>query len=88
MAKAFGQSPILLSRQYKLFTEEYFDSLSGLDKLLIDHAILNRVIAEENKAQEEAIKKRKEKSDHPGMERYDDIEDFWNEVEDASRGEG
>lgn len=56
--------------------------------MLIDHAILNRVIAEENKAQEEAIKKRKEKSDHPGMERYNDIEDFWNEVEDASRGEG
>lgn len=87
MAKAFGQSPILLARQYKLFTDEYFASLAGIDKLLIDHAILNRVIAEENKAQEEAIKKRKEQNDHPGMEKFETEDDFWSEVDAANRGE-
>lgn len=76
---------MLLARQYNLFPG--LSDLSGMDLLLTDHAILNRVISEENKAQEEAIKKRKEKSDHPGMER-EDIESFWDEAERAERGEG
>ncbi len=83
MAKAFGQSPILLASQYKLFSQDYLDGLTGFDQLLIDHAILNRVISEENRAQEAARKKAKEEKDHPGMERFESEEDFWDEVENG-----
>lgn len=76
---------MILARQYNLFPG--LSDLSGLDLLLTDHTILNRVIVEENKAQEEAIKKRKEKSDHPGMERFETFDDWCDEAARANRGE-
>lgn len=75
---------MLLAKQYNLFSPEYVSNLSGLDMLLIDHTILNRVISEENKAQESLRKKQKEQRDHPGMERDESIDDFWDEAERAN----
>lgn len=74
---------MLLARQYNLFPG--LDDLTGIDLLLTDAAILNQVIDKENKAQEAAMKKDKEKRDHPGMEKFEDPEDFWGEV-DAANG--
>lgn len=87
MAKISGAgSPILLAKRYNLFPGLFAENPSGLDLLLIDHTILNRCIDEENKAQESAMKKDKDKRDHPGMER-EDIESFWDESERANRRE-
>ena len=72
---------MLLARKYNLFPG--LDDLTGIDLLLIDHEILNRVIQSENETQEKANKKQKDASEHPGMERYDSLDDFWDEVDAA-----
>lgn len=74
---------MLLAMQYNLFPE-LFD-LTGMELLLADADILNRVIDAENKAQEAMQKKQKERGEHPGMERYQDEEEFWDEVENAGK---
>jgi hypothetical protein len=88
VARAFGKTPLQLAHEYGLACDKFYDGLSPYDRIGIDHHILNRLISEENEAHEAARKRQKEKSDHPGMVRYDDIEDFWGEAELAERGEG
>jgi hypothetical protein len=78
---------MLLAKRYNLFPGFFAENPTGLDLLLIDHTILNRCIDEENKAQEAAMKMRKERSDHPGMVRNEKPEDFWDSVDEANRGE-
>jgi hypothetical protein len=56
-------------------------------RIATDHHILNRLISEENEAHEKMRKKQKEQSEHPGMERDESIEDFWEEAERANGGE-
>ena len=56
------------------------------DVLLADNFILNSVIKAENEAQEKSLKKRKDERDHPGMERFESVDDFWDEVEAATVG--
>jgi hypothetical protein len=72
-----------LARDYGLFRPDFI--LSAEEMVLADNYLLNELIKAENKAQEEAIQKRKEKDDHPGMERYEDPEDFWAEVDAANK---
>ena len=86
VARAFGKTPLQLAHEYGFACDEFWDGLSSYDRIGIDHHVLNRLISEENKAQEEMRKKQKEKSAHPGMER-EDIESFWDESERANRGE-
>jgi hypothetical protein len=74
---------MLLARQYNLFDPVFMAGLSGMDLLLSDNAILNAVIKSDNEAQEKALKKNRDKQDHPGMERFESINDFWDEVESA-----
>jgi hypothetical protein len=88
VAKAFGKTPLQLAHEYGFACDEFYDGLSPYEKIGIDHHVLNSLISEENKAQDEMRKRQKEKSEHPGMERYDDIEDFWDEAGRAGRGEG
>jgi hypothetical protein len=84
-AKAYGAgSPILLAHRYGLLSDSFFDGLNPYEKILGDHHILNCIIQADNEAQEKAMKKAKEKGDHPGMERYEDPEDFWDEVNEAN----
>jgi hypothetical protein len=77
---------MLLANSYGLFDPSFFASLDGYDLLLADYAILNAVIKSENEAQEAMMKQRKDQSDHPGMERYQTQDEFWDEVERAGRG--
>lgn len=74
---------MLLARQYNLFPG--LDDLTGLEMLLVDHDILNRVIQSENEAQERQSKKHKDAKDHPGMEKFETEQDFWDEVEAATK---
>jgi len=84
VAKACGAgSPLLLANKYGLLDKTFFKSLSPVEKVFIDHYILNRLIEAENEAQKKSLEKGKDRSQHPGMERYETEEDFWGEVEDA-----
>ena len=74
---------MLLAKRYGLFKPEFTPSAEEM--ILADNHLLNELIKAENAAQKEAMKKSKEKKDHPGMERYDDPEDFWAEVEEANK---
>lgn len=74
---------MLLANEYGLFRPDF--TLSAEEMILADNHLLNELITAENEAQKESIKKAKEKKDHPGMERYDDPEDFWAEVEEANK---
>jgi hypothetical protein len=86
VAKGFGAgSPLFLASKYNFICDSFLDSLSPEEKILIDNQVLNDLIGAENDAQEKASKKAKEKSDHPGMERYEDPDEFWDEVERANK---
>lgn len=83
LAKAYGAgSPILLANSYGLFRPDF--SLSAEEMILADNHLLNVLIKAEDKARKEAMKKSKDERDHPGMERYEDEEDFWAEVAEAN----
>jgi hypothetical protein len=87
VAKGYGAgSPIFLASKYGLLDPKFFNSISPIERVLIDSEILNRLITSENEAQERASKKAKEKREHPGMERDEDPEDFWDAVERANKG--
>lgn len=86
VARAFGKTPLQLAHEYGFACDAFYDGLSPYDKIGIDHHILNCLILEDNKAREEADRRQKERSAHPGMER-EDIESFWDEGERANRGE-
>lgn len=73
---------MLLAKRYGLFKPEFTPSAEEM--ILADNHLLNELIKAENEAQKESMKKAKEKKDHPGMERYDDPEDFWDEVKAAN----
>ena len=75
-----------MAKEYGLLSESFFDGLLPEEKILADHHILNRLIQADNDAQEKAAQKAKENREHPGMERYEDPEDFWDEVEEAQKG--
>ena len=87
IGRAFGKTPLQQALEYGRVSQEFFDSLSPDRRILVDHHILNRLIQAENEAQEKAIQKAKEKRDHPGMEKYEDPEDFWESVRKANEGE-
>lgn len=71
-----------LAIEYGLFKAEF--SLSAEEMILADNHLLNELIKAENEAQEKAMKRSKEKNEHPGMERFEDEDDFWAEAEDAN----
>ncbi len=71
---------------YGFISQQFFDSLLPEEKILADHYILNSLIQAENEAQKKALKKSDEDRKHPGMERFESLDDFWDEVEEANRG--
>jgi hypothetical protein len=71
--------------EYGLFTESFFDSLTPEERVFFDYEVRNRLIDTLNKSEEERQKEEKERSEHPGMERYQDPEDFWDEVGKANK---
>ena len=75
---------MLLTKQYNLFPAFFAEKPTGMELLLADNAILNSVIKAENDAQEKSLKKRRDERDHPGMERFESVDDFWDEVESAT----
>lgn len=77
---------MLLANRYGLFDSTFFNSLSGINLLQCDLTILNNVIREENEAVELSRKKSKERQEHPGMEKFESIDDFFDEVDRANRG--
>ena len=88
VAKEFGAgSPILLAKQYNLFPQFFASTPTGLELLQADYAMLARLIEAENKAHEARNKRRQDAYEHPGMERYDSLDDFWAEAEAAGRGD-
>lgn len=83
VAKGFGAgSPLLLANRYGLFRPDF--SLSPEEMILGDNHLLNELIKAENEAQKEAMKKSKEKRDHPGVERFGNEDEFWDESTDAN----
>jgi hypothetical protein len=70
--------------EYGLFTQHFFDSLSPEERILGDHHILNSLIQADNEAQKKALKKSDDDRKHPGMERFDSMDEFWDEVDDAN----
>jgi len=70
-----------LAHEYGFACDDFYDGLSPETKILTDHHILNRLIDEENKAQEVMRKKQKDQHDHPGMERDESIDVFWARTE-------
>ena len=85
-ARAFGLgSPTKAALEYGLLTQPFFDSLLPEEKILADHHILNELIRADNEAQKKALKKSDEDRKHPGMERFESVDDFWDEVEDANK---
>lgn len=87
IGRAFGKTPLQQALEYGRVSQDFFDSLSPDRRILVDHHILNRLIQADNEAQEKATQKAKEKRDHPGMEKYEDPEDFWESVRRANEGE-
>jgi TRAP-type C4-dicarboxylate transport system substrate-binding protein len=87
VAKAFGKTPLQLAREYGFACDAFYDGLSPEDRIAIDHHIMNRLVEAENKAQEAMQKRHKEQYEHPGMERYENGLDFWDEVDAANKGE-
>jgi hypothetical protein len=73
----------MLALDYGLLDQKYFQSLTPTEKIFIDHHILNRLIEAENEAQKKSLEKAKDRRQHPGMERYESEDDFWDEIEDA-----
>lgn len=78
---------MLLANRYGLFDPTFFNNLSGINLLQCDLLILNSIVREENEAVEANRKKSKERQEHPGMERFESVDDFWDEAERARRGE-
>lgn len=70
---------------YGFISQQFFDSLLPEEKILADHYILNSLIQAENEAQKKALKKSDEDRKHPGMERFESLDDFWDEVEEANK---
>ena len=61
---------MLLAKEYNLLPGFFAAEPTGMDLLLADHEILNRLIDADNKAQEEAMKKEQDKpalDSHPGL---------------------
>lgn len=86
VAREFGgKTPLQLANEYGLIDLAFYHSLSPADRLFIDHEILNRLIQADNEARKQADKKAKDDRDHPGMERYESIDDFWDEAEAAKQ---
>ena len=70
--------------EYGLFTQPFFDSLLPEELILGDHYILNELIRADNEAQKKALKKSDDDRKHPGMERFESLDDFWAEVDEAN----
>jgi hypothetical protein len=86
VAKGFGAGrPLRLALEYGFICDSFLESLTPEEKILIDNQILNDLIKQENDANEKASKEAKEKSEHPGMERYESEDDFWDEVAKAEK---
>lgn len=84
-ARAFGLgSPMRAALEYGLFTQPFYDSLLPEERILADHHILNSLIQADNDAQKRAMKKSDEDRKHPGMERFESMDEFWDEVDDAN----
>lgn len=84
-ARAFGLgSPMKAALEYGFFTQPFYDSLSPEERILGDHYILNSLIQADNESQKKALKKSEEDRKHPGMERFESMDEFWDEVDDAN----
>jgi hypothetical protein len=70
--------------EYGFFTQPFYDSLLPEERILADHHILNSLIQADNDAQKRAMKKSDEDRKHPGMERFESMDEFWDEVDDAN----
>ena len=71
--------------EYGIFTQPFYDSLSPEERILGDHHILNSLIQADNESQKKTLKKSEDDRNHPGMERFDSIDEFWDEVDDANK---
>ena len=55
------------------------------EQTLADHHILNELVPAHNQAEKEGLEESDEDRKHPGMERFESVDDFWDEVEDANK---
>ncbi len=87
LAREFGAWPPLrvADEIYHFFPANYLDQFSPEQIIFGDNEILNRMIKAENEAQKKAIADSKDKRDHPGMDRYEDPDDFWAECLAANK---
>lgn len=61
IAKEFpGQTPLERAVQYGYVTTSFFDGLSPIDRILIDHQVLNRIIQAQNEAHKRETKARQD----------------------------
>jgi hypothetical protein len=84
VAREFGKTPLQLAIEYGFISQKYYDGLRHDERIMIDHHILNELIKAQNEAQEKSMKKNKDAQAHPGMERFDSMDDYWAEVDDAN----
>lgn len=78
-------SPMLLAKQYNLFPQFFASNPTGMDLLQADYTLLARLAEAESKAHEANRKRQEDAREHPGMERFGSVDEFW---EEAERGEG
>ena len=69
-----------MALEYGIISQPFFDSLPPEQRALGDLHILNELIESEIKAHKKAAEDR----EHPGMERFETLDDFWAEVDDAN----
>jgi len=75
---------MLLAKAYNLFDPSFFAGLTGQDLLMADLTILGSINKEEAEANEKHRKRQQDERDHPGMERFSDESEFWDEAEAAN----
>ena len=79
-------TPSRAAIEYQLFHPEFCENvLTPQNRFLLDFGCLAEHNRRENERMEKERKKREDGREHPGMERYDDPDDFWAEAERANR---
>jgi len=78
-------TPSQAAIEYELFHPNFVRTvLTQNNRFLLDIQCLSENNLRLKESREKDEKKRKDEREHPGMERYEDPEDFWAEAERAN----
>ena len=78
-------TPTQAFRHYNIFSDEFMDSLSGIDRMILDMECLSEYNRREKEAYEKDRKDSSFKGAHPGAENYPDRETMWQKAIQATK---